>query len=72
MQQTVLARFFIYLIRQYQRHAPDHIRARCRYDPSCSAYAILAIEKYGAFKGAGKAVRRILRCRPPHGGEDYP
>lgn len=72
MTESPLARLAIYLIRTYQRFAPDSIRSRCRYEPSCSAYAILAIEKYGVFVGAGKAVHRILRCRPPHGGEDYP
>lgn len=72
MAESALARFAIRLIRKYQRFAPDSIRSRCRFEPSCSAYAILSIEKYGALVGAGKAARRILRCRPPHGGEDYP
>lgn len=45
----------------------------CRYIPTCSEYAILAIEKYGAFKGSLKAIYRLLRCNPfSKGGVDYP
>ena len=36
----------------------------CRYIPTCSEYALLAVEKYGALKGSWLAVRRILRCHP--------
>lgn len=43
----------------------------CRYTPSCSAYAIGALERYGAFRGTGLAARRILRCHPwREGGYD--
>ena len=45
----------------------------CRYIPTCSEYAILAIEKYGAFKGTFKAIYRVLRCNPfSKGGVDFP
>ncbi len=37
---------------------------QCKYIPSCSNYAIEAIEYYGAFKGTGLAIKRILRCNP--------
>lgn len=40
----------------------------CRFIPTCSEYAILAIEKYGVLHGGVKAVRRILRCHPFHPG----
>jgi putative membrane protein insertion efficiency factor len=40
----------------------------CRFVPTCSEYALLAIEKYGAVKGVRLAVKRILRCHPFHPG----
>ena len=40
----------------------------CRFTPTCSEYALEAVEKYGALKGGWLAVRRILRCRPFGGG----
>ena len=40
----------------------------CRYIPTCSEYALLAIEKYGALRGGWMAVKRILRCHPFHKG----
>ncbi|HTR32976.1 MAG TPA: membrane protein insertion efficiency factor YidD, partial [Gaiellaceae bacterium] len=45
----------------------------CKYHPSCSEYAVLAIRKHGVLKGTGKAGWRLLRCNPwSHGGFDYP
>jgi putative membrane protein insertion efficiency factor len=45
----------------------------CRFEPSCSAYMILAVEKHGAVKGFFKGVWRIIRCNPfSKGGEDVP
>ncbi len=40
----------------------------CRYIPTCSEYAMLAVEKYGAVKGGWLAAKRILRCHPFHPG----
>ncbi|MDU4961314.1 MAG: membrane protein insertion efficiency factor YidD [Sporomusaceae bacterium] len=40
----------------------------CRFMPTCSQYAILAIEKYGAFRGSILAIKRILKCHPFHPG----
>ncbi|HHO0367465.1 TPA: membrane protein insertion efficiency factor YidD [Morganella morganii] len=48
------------------------MRDSCRYDPSCSEYAILAIQKYGVIKGWSMAIKRIYRCKPPFGGRDLP
>jgi uncharacterized protein len=45
----------------------------CKYHPSCSEYAVLAISKHGIFKGIGMAGWRLLRCNPwSEGGVDYP
>lgn len=62
----------IWLVKVYQRFAPDKIRNRCRFEPSCSQYMILALEKYGFLKGLCKGIARLCRCKPPHGGFDSP
>ena len=61
----------IWCVKVYQHYAPDHIRLRCSFEPSCSEYMILAVKKYGTFKGVAKGINRLLRCHPP-GGIDYP
>ena len=65
-------RIIIDLVLLYQRYAPLSMRAACVFQPTCSQYMILAVEKYGAFRGAAKGIKRLLRCHPPHGGEDFP
>lgn len=62
----------ISLIRIYQRFAPMNIRRRCRFEPSCSEYMVLAIQKYGMKSGFLKGVDRIKRCGSGDGGYDYP
>ena len=57
------------LIRFYQRAISPFFPARCRYIPTCSQYALEAIEKYGALRGGYLAVRRILRCHPFYKGD---
>ena len=59
-----MKKFFLLLIRFYQKHISPLTPPSCRFRPTCSAYAIEAIEKYGAFKGGYLAVWRILRCNP--------
>jgi len=51
-------------IRFYQRHISPSLPPMCRYTPTCSCYAIQAIERFGAIKGGFLAVKRILRCNP--------
>jgi hypothetical protein len=58
------------LIRLYQFVISPLFPATCRYAPSCSEYAIEAISKFGAIKGGGLALRRILHCHP-WGGSGY-
>lgn len=63
---------FIALINLYRRYISPLKRPCCKYYPTCSEYAIQAIERHGAFKGTILAVWRILRCNPfSNGGVDY-
>lgn len=52
----------------YKRFISPMMRSNCIYIPTCSQYAIDAIEKYGAIKGSFMAIKRILRCHPFHKG----
>ncbi|MDO3705539.1 membrane protein insertion efficiency factor YidD [Micromonospora echinaurantiaca] len=55
----------------YRRWISPALPARCRFYPSCSAYALEAVARHGALRGAGLTVRRLLRCHPFHpGGHD--
>jgi len=67
-----MTRLLLALIRLYQAVAPQRLRGACRFEPSCSCYGKLAIEKYGPWKGSRMTFNRICRCRIPNGGEDYP
>jgi len=60
-----LKRILIALVRFYQRNiSPYKGGSSCRFIPTCSQYALEALEKYGAVKGSLLAIRRILRCHP--------
>ena len=59
-----MSKFLLALIRFDRSAISPLLGANCRYIPTCSAYAMQAIEKYGALKGGLMAVRRILRCHP--------
>ena len=63
---------FLALIRFYRRWiSPRKRKPACRYVPTCSQYAVTAIERYGAWKGGRMAIRRLLRCNPfSRGGYD--
>ncbi len=67
-----LRRIIICLVRIYQRYAPDSIRNKCRFEPSCSEYMILSLKKYGVIKGLVKGIGRLIRCNINGGGFDYP
>lgn len=58
-------------IRFYQKHISPYRAGCCRFTPTCSAYALEAIQKYGAIKGGFLACRRILRCNPFYKGDLY-
>ena len=63
-------RFLIWLIRLYQDRISRFLPGKCRYTPSCSAYGIKALERFGFWKGSRLTVKRILSCHP-WGGSGY-
>lgn len=67
-------RFLLWCIRGYQRHISPLSPPSCRYYPTCSAYALEAVQRYGACKGGLMALWRILRCNPlfPGGYDPVP
>lgn len=56
------------LIRGYQMLISPVLPATCRYTPSCSNYALAAIERFGPWRGGWMAIKRIVRCNPWHEG----
>ena len=66
--------FLILLVRFYQGAISPYFPPSCRYTPTCSQYAIEAINKYGPFKGGWLALKRILSCGPwgKHGHDPVP
>ena len=66
--QTVLKVCLITCIRFYQHCVSPLLPPSCRYYPTCSQYAIEAIEKKGVFHGLWMTIKRILRCHPWHEG----
>jgi putative membrane protein insertion efficiency factor len=70
----MLTKFLVLLIRAYQYTISPMLGNRCRFAPSCSAYAEEAIVRYGLARGAWFALRRIARCHPwnPGGYDPVP
>lgn len=64
----MLKKILIILINGYRRLISPLFPPSCRFQPTCSQYAIEAIEKFGALRGSGLAIKRILRCHPFHPG----
>ena len=65
-----MKRIMIGMIRFYQRHISTLTPPACRFSPTCSQYAIEALERFGIVKGSALAAWRILRCHP-WGGHGY-
>ena len=63
-----MKRLMLWAIRFYRAQISPGRPPCCRYIPTCSQYALEAIEKYGALKGGWLAFKRILRCNPFHKG----
>ena len=64
-----MKRVLLALVRFYRVAISPYRPPCCRYTPTCSQYALEAIEKYGALKGGWLALKRISRCPPFHFGE---
>lgn len=67
---VVISRLMIGLVFLYRATLGPLMGGHCRFHPSCSQYAIDAINKYGPWRGAWRTVRRICRCHP-FGGSGY-
>ncbi len=72
--KTAIASVFIVIIKFYKACISPLLPASCRYTPTCSAYSLEAIQKYGPFKGGWMAIKRIVSCNPwgGHGHDPVP
>jgi hypothetical protein len=66
----MIAKLMILVAKGWQKGPSKILPPSCRYTPSCSGYAITAIERYGAARGGWMALKRILRCHP-WGGQGH-
>lgn len=64
----MMQRAALFLIRMYRRYISPLKPASCRFTPTCSAYALQAVERFGALRGGLLALRRVLRCHPYNPG----
>ena len=64
-----MKKLLLSLIGFYQRHISPLTPPSCRFTPTCSQYAIKAINKYGALKGGWLAIKRLCRCHPFYKGD---
>ena len=72
MNTNIAVRVSCWLIHLYQELAPARVRKSCRFEPSCSNYALICLKNYGFWRGWWRTLGRLYRCRPPHGGIDHP
>ena len=63
-----MARLLVLLLTGYRRFVSPMLAPRCRFYPSCSAYALEAVQVHGALRGSWLAARRLSRCHPFHAG----
>lgn len=66
-----MKRLLLTLIRFYRTRVSPAFPSCCRFSPTCSQYALEAVEKYGAWKGGWLAIRRLLRCQPFYKGDYF-
>lgn len=67
-----MKRVLIAIVKFYRKYISPMRQPCCRYIPTCSQYALEALEKYGAAKGSWLAFKRLMRCHPFHFGEYDP
>ncbi|MEO3677938.1 membrane protein insertion efficiency factor YidD [Rheinheimera fenheensis] len=60
------------LLKGYQKLISPLFGPSCRFQPTCSHYAITAVARFGVFKGSWLAAKRLLKCHPLHAGGDDP
>ncbi len=70
--QNLGVKVVIFIIKAYQRWLSPLLGNNCRFNPTCSSYAIGAINRFGAVKGCWLAAKRILKCHPLNAGGDDP
>ena len=70
----MVRKLLIFIVRLYQKFLSPFLGAQCRYTPTCSQYAVEALQKHGALKGGWLAFKRILSCNPwgGHGHDPVP
>ena len=68
--RTFLSSILLIFIQFYQHSISPFLPPACRFVPTCSQYALEAIQKYGPFKGSWLTLKRLLRCHP-WGGSGY-
>ena len=68
----LLAQLLLLPLRFYRRWISPAMGPHCRFDPTCSAYAVEALTTHGPFRGTWLAARRVARCHPYHAGGSDP
>jgi uncharacterized protein len=73
-ENSMIQKVLLILIRGYRRYISPLFPPSCRFQPTCSQYAVEAIERFGAIQGSWLAIKRILRCHPfqPGGYDPVP
>ena len=68
----LIINIFVFVIKIYQRIISPLLGPKCRFTPSCSQYAVIALRRFGLIKGSWLMVKRVLKCHPLHeGGEKH-
>jgi putative membrane protein insertion efficiency factor len=75
-EEQFTVKILVLSIEKYHEYVSPHFNGivTCKFTPSCSSYAIMALKQYGAFKGTLMTIKRLIKCSPLSSahGEDYP